>query len=184
MTGSDRLPLIDDIPRMPYVRGCVKEVLRIRPVTSGGSPHLATADISYGGYIIPAGSVVQGNHWAINRDLSKFDDPEEFRPDRWDAKEPMEEGIGSFGYGRRVCPGACSLFAICRGACDAEARLRRLLQGSTLPSGRCSSLPRGFSSRTISGLPRTRTATTFQSTRACLLKLSPYATCYAELRVQ
>lgn len=98
--------MVSDIPRMPYVRGCVKEVLRIRPVTSGGSPHLATADIAYGDYIIPAGSVVQGNHWAINRDLDKFSDPEEFRPDRWDAKEPMEEGIGSFGYGRRVCPGA------------------------------------------------------------------------------
>ncbi|KZV97529.1 cytochrome P450 [Exidia glandulosa HHB12029] len=105
VTGGDRLPLVSDIPRMPYVRGCVKEVLRIRPVTSGGSPHLATADIAYGDYIIPAGSVVQGNHWAINRDLDKFSDPEEFRPDRWDAKEPMEEGIGSFGYGRRVCPG-------------------------------------------------------------------------------
>ncbi|EJD36701.1 cytochrome P450, partial [Auricularia subglabra TFB-10046 SS5] len=103
--GSARLPVVGDIPSLPYVRGCVKEALRLRPVTTGGSPHLATSDIEYGGYLIPAGSVVQGNHWAINRDPTHFPDPEAFLPERWKGDGSMEEGMGSFGYGRRVCPG-------------------------------------------------------------------------------
>lgn len=33
VVGEDRIPNFKDEPDLPYIRACVKEVLRIRPVT-------------------------------------------------------------------------------------------------------------------------------------------------------
>lgn len=114
--SKDRLPCIDDIPSMPAVRAAVKEVLRWRPVTSGGLPHVCTKDDVYEGYFIPAGTVVHPNQWAIHRDPELYPDPETFNPQRWldpsfpTYKEPLSEypnlhNYSSFGFGRRICPG-------------------------------------------------------------------------------
>lgn len=31
--GQNRIPSFDDEPNLPYIKACVKEILRIRPVT-------------------------------------------------------------------------------------------------------------------------------------------------------
>lgn len=54
--GSERLPYLDDVSQLPTVRAVVKEVLRWRPVTAGGLPHMCTKDDVYEGLFIPAGA--------------------------------------------------------------------------------------------------------------------------------
>ncbi|KAF9821612.1 hypothetical protein IEO21_00458 [Rhodonia placenta] len=108
VVGSDRAPTFEDEEMLPEVTAFVLEVYRWRPVSAGGVPHRSTKDIVWNGYVIPKGTEIIGNLWAIGRDPELFPDAEEFRPQRWlnehgrirdDLKYPV------FGFGRRVCVG-------------------------------------------------------------------------------
>lgn len=92
----------------------MQETLRWRPVAIlGGTPHASTEDDVYDGYLIPAGSTILCNTYAIHRDPVYFPDPDLFRPERYleDEKEtgipayPQKAGHSAFGWGRRICPG-------------------------------------------------------------------------------
>ncbi|KAI9759959.1 MAG: hypothetical protein M4579_001992 [Chaenotheca gracillima] len=119
--GRDRTPNFNDEANLPYVRALVKEVLRWRPVAVlGGTPHASTEDDVYEGYYIPAGTTVLGNTWAINLNEEYYPNPHVFDPSRFlgldaagdkpgDAEgrsHPSKSGHSSFGWGRRICPGA------------------------------------------------------------------------------
>lgn len=114
--SQDCQPCLDDVPRLPTLRACVKEVLRWRPVTAGGLPHTCTKDDIYDGYFVPAGTVVHPNQWAIHRDPELYPNPEAYHPQRWldpsfpTYREPLSEypnlhNYSNFGFGRRICPG-------------------------------------------------------------------------------
>ncbi|KAJ3526568.1 hypothetical protein NMY22_g10111 [Coprinellus aureogranulatus] len=110
VVGTDRLPGIADRPALPYVHAIVKEIGRWFTVLPMGGPHSSVEDDEYEGYFIPKGTVVMPNIWAIMHDPDTFDDPFEFKPDRYmkdgqiDPSVPDAE-IAAFGFGRRICPG-------------------------------------------------------------------------------
>ncbi|KAK0113016.1 hypothetical protein ONS95_014726 [Cadophora gregata] len=121
IVGTDRLPTFDDEANLPYIRALVKEILRIRPVAVlGGTPHASTEDDVYEGYHIPTGTTILGNSWAINLNDDYYPNPHHFNPARFlDQKDPRyvpelkgtkthpaKAGHSSFGWGRRICPGA------------------------------------------------------------------------------
>jgi cytochrome P450 len=103
VVGKDRLPSFDDISNLPYVNAFIKEVLRWRPVLPMGVPHSPIKDDEYLGYHIPKGAIIVENQWAINMDDESFQDPYEFRPERW-LQHP-DQPLCTFGFGRRTCPG-------------------------------------------------------------------------------
>ncbi len=112
VVGPSRSPHWDDSPNLPYINAFVKEVLRWRSVAIiGGQPHSPTQDDTYNGWLIPAGSWVQGNVWAIHHHDREFPDPDRFCPDRFlEGHElhrpfPNDKGYMTFGWGRRVCSG-------------------------------------------------------------------------------
>ncbi|KAK3349143.1 cytochrome P450 [Lasiosphaeria hispida] len=112
VVGSGRSPHWDDSASLPYMNAFVKEVLRWRSVAIiGGQPHSPTQDDSYNGWLIPAGSWVQGNVWAIHHHDREFPEPDRFYPDRYlEGNElhrpfPGDKGYMTFGWGRRVCSG-------------------------------------------------------------------------------
>lgn len=102
VVGRSRLPNLHDVTAMPYVKGFVKEVLRWRPILQG-LPHRTTADDTYMGYQIRKGSTVLFNHWGAHQDEDMYPKPGLFRPERY--VENPDLPLGSFGYGRRACPG-------------------------------------------------------------------------------
>jgi cytochrome P450 len=123
VVGSGRSPTFEDEGNLPYIGAFVKEVLRWRPVAVlGGTPHASTEDDCYEGYHIPAGTTVLGNSWAINLNEEYYPNPHHFEPARFldgafteRSKPPMpltgkphpaKAGHSSFGWGRRICPGA------------------------------------------------------------------------------
>ncbi|GJM99338.1 hypothetical protein PR202_ga16428 [Eleusine coracana subsp. coracana] len=101
-----------DLGRMEYLRAVLKEVLRLHPPAPLLVPHHSTTPTVVQGYEVPANTALFINAWAIGRDPAAWDEPEEFRPERF--VEGSSAGVdfrGSdyqlvpFGAGRRVCPG-------------------------------------------------------------------------------
>lgn len=90
------------------------------PILQGGvdvPPANQRIDDRVGEYLLPKGSAVVLNIWGMHHDPSRWDSPEEFRPERFAGHPKLAThytsgpGDGSgrdhFGYGagRRVCPG-------------------------------------------------------------------------------
>jgi typhasterol/6-deoxotyphasterol 2alpha-hydroxylase len=98
-----------EIPKLPYIEAIVKETMRLHPVAPMLVPRQAREDATFGGYDIPAGTRVLVNVWTIGRDPTLWDNPEEFRPERFLEKSIDVKGqdfeLLPFGSGRRMCPG-------------------------------------------------------------------------------
>lgn len=60
---GDRLPDLNDVPDLPYVRCCAKESLRWMPTDVLGVPHAVIRDDFYNGYHIPKDASVILNVW-------------------------------------------------------------------------------------------------------------------------
>ncbi|KAF5361115.1 hypothetical protein D9758_009085 [Tetrapyrgos nigripes] len=108
VVGRDRLPTFEDRSRLRYVECVVQETLRWHPVLPLGIPHKTVQADIYQGYHVPAKTVVIANAYGMSRDEKVYQQPHEFRPERF---LPKPDGNGepyfdpSWGFGRRVCPG-------------------------------------------------------------------------------
>ncbi|KAE9598870.1 hypothetical protein Lal_00022642 [Lupinus albus] len=114
VTGKSRLVEESDLPNLPYMRAIVKETLRIHP-TAPIIGRTSTEKSNVCGYEIPAKSMLYINVWSMGRDPKLWDNPLEFRPERFIIKSTGEKELDvrgqnfqlmPFGTGRRVCPGA------------------------------------------------------------------------------
>ncbi|KAK0571806.1 hypothetical protein LWI29_021874 [Acer saccharum] len=109
--GRERWVEVKDIQQLPYIDATMKETIRKHPVTILLPPHLAQEDCNIVGYHICKGTRVFINSWSIGRDASFWDEPEEFRPERFlqgkvdmDVKGQNFELL-LFGSGKRMCRG-------------------------------------------------------------------------------
>ncbi|KAG2070197.1 cytochrome P450 [Suillus decipiens] len=107
--GPDRLPSFADRDSLPYIEALVKEVLRWNVVAPTAIPHRVTEDDIHDGYYIPKGSLIVPNIWFMLHDPRTYDNPSQFNPGRFlakDGKEPeTDPRTICFGFGRRACPG-------------------------------------------------------------------------------
>nr|QHG62887.1 angelicin synthase [Kitagawia praeruptora] len=97
-----------DLAKMKYLKAVMKESMRLY-ITAFLVPREARQDVKLMGYDIRSGTQVLINAWAIARDPSLWDNPEEFRPERF-LNSPIDyKGLHyeylPFGAGRRGCPG-------------------------------------------------------------------------------
>src|SRR6185437_3377583 len=58
VVGRDRLVQESDIPRLNYLKACIREAFRLHPVVPFNVPPVALADATVAGYHIPKGSHV------------------------------------------------------------------------------------------------------------------------------
>lgn len=104
---AGRTPSADDFPKLTYTEWIVKESLRLYP-PAYGIVREALNDIEIGGYMIAKGSTVAIFPWSVHRDLRYYEDPEAFRPERWNhdfQKSLPRCAYIPFGAGPRICIG-------------------------------------------------------------------------------
>ena len=99
----------DDTRKMNYLKAVLKETLRLHPPAPLLIPRESTQYVKLLGYDIEKGTQVMVNAWAIARDLSIWEDPEKFKPERFLESSIDYKGLHfeflPFGAGRRGCPG-------------------------------------------------------------------------------
>nr|BDX35607.1 cytochrome P450 monooxygenase StrG [Stachybotrys sp.] len=113
---GNRMPDLNDVPHLPYIRACAKESMRWMPGFMLGVPHAVIQDDTYMGYRIPKDSTIIMNTWAVHNDPKRHPDPRRFDPLRYiddhqtsiDAAnnpDPAKRDHFVFGAGRRRCQG-------------------------------------------------------------------------------
>ncbi|XP_049415615.1 flavonoid 3'-monooxygenase CYP75B137-like isoform X2 [Solanum stenotomum] len=109
VVGKDNIVEESHIQQLQYLYAVMKEVLRIHSTAPFLVPHCPSETCTVGGYTVPKGSCVFINVWAIHRDPSIWENPTEFRPERfldnkWDYSG-NDFNYFPFGSGRRMCLG-------------------------------------------------------------------------------
>lgn len=109
VAGDEKLLEESDMARLPYLAAVIKEVLRIHPPGPLLFPRKALSDQVVNGYMIPKGTQMFFNVWAMGRDPSIWDDSNSFKPERFLDQKVDFKGFDfeliPFGSGRRICPG-------------------------------------------------------------------------------
>ncbi|RIB30980.1 cytochrome P450, partial [Gigaspora rosea] len=122
--GQSRIPEVSDEQNIPYIRAIIKEGQRYCGPLYLGIPHGIEEDDEYNGYHIPANSVVILNQYGIHMDEKRYENPKEFKPERFLGFTESSAALANgnyenrdhfgFGAGRRLCTGvhmACIIYA-------------------------------------------------------------------------
>ncbi|WCJ38662.1 Cytochrome P450 71AU50 [Euphorbia peplus] len=109
MVGMDKTVEESDLRNLEYLDMVIKETMRLHPIAPLLMPHKASEDTIVDGFLIPKGSQIFINAWAIGRDSSAWSDAEKFWPERFIGSNIDVQGrnfeLLPFGSGRRGCPG-------------------------------------------------------------------------------
>ncbi|XP_055380217.1 probable cytochrome P450 49a1 [Condylostylus longicornis] len=104
------------LEKIPYLRACIKETLRMYPVVIANGRSLQTDSI-IAGFEVPKGTHVIFPHLVVSNDSKYFTEPNKFVPERWMkfneanelcpyTKEKIHPFVSlPFGFGRRMCVG-------------------------------------------------------------------------------
>jgi len=103
-TAKSELSIADKLKDMPYLHGCLYEVLRLFPAVPTDGKFAKEADVLPTGVKVPKGAIVQFDPFSMGR--LHYDDPEEFKPERWiPFKKPSQYAFPAFQAGPRICLG-------------------------------------------------------------------------------
>jgi cytochrome P450 len=102
--------MLKDLEACTYLTGFIKETLRNAHGIPGRAPRIVPEGgltIPSTGQFIPAGTVVGCSPMMFHRDARIFEDPYEFRPERWigQSGRELEKWLLCFSKGTRQCLG-------------------------------------------------------------------------------
>jgi cytochrome P450 len=104
---AGRPPAVADLPRLKYVEMIVTEAMRLYPPAYGlGRQAVRATELA--GRAIARDDIVIVPTWVVHRDRRWFEEPETFRPERWEgdlAQRLPRYAYFPFGGGPRQCIG-------------------------------------------------------------------------------
>lgn len=142
VVGRSRMPTLEDLPYLPQTEATILEILRRSSIVPMGTTHAATRDVTMNGFTIPTGAHVVPLLHAVHMDPELWEEPAEFRPERFLSAEGnvcKPEYFIPFGVGRRMCLG------------DVLARMELFLFFSSLLHTFDITLPAGASLPSLQG---------------------------------
>ena len=108
--GSRHYVTFEDLGKLQYLGQTLKESLRLHPPVAS-VPKVIEKEVTLGGYLIPAGTVLNIEMYTIHRHPDYWKDPEIFDPDRF-PMDRSNDGVTSssklifpFSLGPRNCIG-------------------------------------------------------------------------------
>ncbi len=105
--GRERMPLMSDKGSLSYTMATLLEIQRFASTARFGPMHAAACDTEVCGYLIPKGTYLLSNLWAVHHDPTIWEDPEDFKAERFLAqdgtvarlkKEFIPFGIGKYNF--------------------------------------------------------------------------------------
>ena len=104
---GDRLPTMDDLPRLKFCEKIARESMRLYPPAYGLGRE-AIDECEVGGFRMPRKTQVFMFQWVTQRDPRFFEEPHEFQPQRW--TEEFSNSLPKYAYfpfggGPRFCIG-------------------------------------------------------------------------------
>lgn len=105
--APDRVLCFADVERLLLTEAAVTETMRLFP-PAWVIGRESVQPFEVGGFSIPAGVTIFISQWVIHRDPRYYEQPEEFRPDRWLGG--LRQSLPRFAYmpfggGPRICVG-------------------------------------------------------------------------------
>lgn len=80
---EDVSPTVEETLQLRYISQVMKETMRLNPPATVTLPRVATADVSFGPYLIPKGAHVSLDMYAMHHSSRNWADPERFDPERF-----------------------------------------------------------------------------------------------------
>lgn len=107
VVGRNRLPTLNDRPKLPYMEASLRELMRITSIFSLGIAHRATEDTHLSGYFIPKNTMVLTGLYSYHNDPDVWGDPHVYRPERFlEENGFLKKDLSlPFGAGKRLCAG-------------------------------------------------------------------------------
>lgn len=102
-----RTPEVTDLPNLKYTEMIAKEAMRLYPPAYAVGRE-AIEETELGGFHVPKGTQIFAFQWAVHRDPRFFDDPDQFKPERWSngiSEQLPKYAYFPFGGGPRQCIG-------------------------------------------------------------------------------
>ncbi|KAF4523115.1 hypothetical protein B566_EDAN003129 [Ephemera danica] len=108
VVGTERLPGMDDMPKLHYAQAVLNETLRHSGVLPFPVPCSTPTKNHILGYDVPKETLILLNFWSMNMDTELWGDPRNFRPERFIAEDgtfQKKEFNLPFGLVPRLCMG-------------------------------------------------------------------------------
>lgn len=101
---GDRAPTMEDLGRLSFLDGIIKESLRLLPPAPIGM-RVASAPAELGGYPVPQGATIIYSEFITHRLPEIYAQPDRFLPERWATLHPSPYAYLPFAAGPHLCIG-------------------------------------------------------------------------------
>ncbi|KAH7057417.1 cytochrome P450 [Macrophomina phaseolina] len=94
--------------QVPLVDHVVNETMRLKPSVGQGLQRVTPPEgITVDGVFIPGGTIVSVPTWSVQRDGRYWEEPEVWRPERWEGVDTREEALAFLPFSKGIfsCPG-------------------------------------------------------------------------------
>ncbi|KAG5613019.1 hypothetical protein H5410_024300 [Solanum commersonii] len=116
--GNERMLNESDFTNLLYLQCVINETLRLYPPVPLLLPHYSLGDCTIGGYDVPKYTILVVNAWAIHRAPDVWDEPEKFKPERFEGMKGEKKysiiNLCHLEWGEGDCIGAaCNGLTYC-----------------------------------------------------------------------